>query len=81
MSRFYACLARMRHIARWSLMRNVEKENIAEHSLQVAMIAHALALYRRQTAGEGPEPEHVMALALYHDAGEVLTGDLPTPIK
>jgi 5'-deoxynucleotidase len=81
MSHFYAYLSRMKHILRWSLMRNTQSENIAEHSLQAAMIAHALALYRRKTTGAGPDPQRVATLSLFHDAGEVITGDLATPIK
>lgn len=81
MSHFFAYLSRLRHIRRWGLMRNTEPENDAEHSLQVALIAHALAVLARDRYGRGVEPEHVLALAVYHDATEVLTGDLPTPVK
>ena len=79
---FYALLSRMRHITRWGLMRNTFSENIQEHSHQVAVLAHALALIRREILGlEGPDPERCATAALYHDASEILTGDLPTPIK
>ena len=79
---FYALLGRMRYITRWGLMRNTFSENIQEHSHQVAVLAHALALIRREILHlEGPDPEKCAAAALYHDASEILTGDLPTPIK
>ena len=79
---FYALLARMRNITRWGLMRNTFSENIQEHSHQVAVLAHALALVRREVLGlEGPDPRDCAVAALYHDASEILTGDLPTPIK
>ncbi len=79
---FYALLSRMRCITRWGLMRNTFSENIQEHSQQVAVLAHALALIRREILGlEGPDPEKCATAALYHDASEILTGDLPTPIK
>ena len=81
MHEFYAYAARMRLIRRWSLMRNTQPENDAEHSLQVAMIAHALAVTGRDRYGRDIDPEHVVTLAVYHDAAEVLTGDLPTPVK
>ena len=79
---FYAMLSRMRYIGRWGLMRNTFSENIQEHSHQVAVLAHALALIRREVLRlEGPSPERCAAAALFHDASEILTGDLPTPIK
>ena len=79
---FYALLGRMRYITRWGLMRNTFSENIAEHSFQVAILAHALALIRRDILHlEAPDPDRCAAAALYHDASEILTGDLPTPIK
>ena len=79
---FYALMGRMRYITRWGLMRNTFSENIQEHSHQVAVLAHALALIRREILGlEGPDPERCATAALYHDASEILTGDLPTPIK
>ncbi len=78
---FFAYLSRLKLIHRWSLMRNTQPENDAEHSLQVAMIAHALALIGRRKYGRDADPEHVLSLAVYHDATEVMTGDLPTPVK
>ena len=81
MSHFFAYLSRMKFIKRWGLMHNNYPENIQEHSLRVAQIAHALALIRNRRFGGSLDPERALALALYHDASEVLTGDLPTPIK
>ncbi len=79
---FYALLGRMRYITRWGLMRNTYAENIQEHSHQVAVLAHALALIRRDILQlPGPDPERCATVALYHDCSEILTGDLPTPIK
>ncbi len=79
---FYALMGRMRYITRWGLMRNTFSENIQEHSHQVAVLAHALALIRRDILHlEGPDPDRCAVAALYHDASEILTGDLPTPIK
>ncbi len=79
---FYAFLGRMRYITRWGLMRNTFSENLQEHSHQVAILAHALALIRREILQlPGPDPEQCAVAALYHDAAEILTGDLPTPIK
>ena len=72
----------MRYITRWGLMRNTFSENISEHSHQVAVLAHALSLIRREILGlPGPDPDRCAVAALYHDASEILTGDLPTPIK
>ena len=81
MNHFFSYMARMKHIKRWGLMRNTREENIQEHSLQAAMIAHALALIKNRLFGGAVDAEHVMALAVYHEAGEVITGDLATPIK
>ena len=79
---FYALLGRMRYITRWGLMRNTFSENIQEHSHQVAVLAHALALIRKEILNlEGPDPDKCAVAALYHDASEILTGDMPTPIK
>ena len=79
---FYALMGRMRYITRWGLMRNTFSENIQEHSHQVAVLAHALALIRREILHlPGPDPDRCTVAALYHDASEILTGDLPTPIK
>ena len=79
--KFYALISRMRYITRWGLMRNTFSENIAEHSHMVAVLAHSLALIRRDILGLEADPERCAAAALYHDASEILTGDLPTPIK
>ncbi len=78
---FYAYMARLKLIRRWGLMRNTQEENDAEHSLQVAMIAHGIALIGKNRYGRDIDPEHALALAVYHDAAEVLTGDMPTPVK
>ncbi len=79
---FFALMGRMRYITRWGLMRNTFSENISEHSHQVAVLAHALALIRREILKlPGPDPDRCAVAALYHDTSEILTGDLPTPIK
>ena len=78
---FFAYISRMRYIGRWSLMRNSLPENIQEHSHMVAVIAHALGVIRRDVFGVPCDPNEAAAVALYHDASEILTGDLPTPIK
>ncbi|NLB77607.1 MAG: 5'-deoxynucleotidase [Clostridiaceae bacterium] len=78
---FFAFLSRMRHIYRWSLMRNVNRENIMEHSLQVAMIAHGLAVINNKIFNGNANPEKTALFAIYHDSNETITGDLPTPIK
>lgn len=80
-SHFFAHLSRMKLINRWPLMRNVSKENVQEHSLQVAMVAHALALIRNQYFAGNLDPYRIATLAMFHDVSEVLTGDLPTPVK
>jgi 5'-deoxynucleotidase len=81
MSHFFAYLSRMRLIRRWGLMHSAYPENVQEHSLRVAHIAHALAVIRNRVCGGAVSPERTALLALYHDASEVLTGDLPTPVK
>jgi len=78
---FFAFINRMRYIERWSLMRSSVRENIQEHSHMVAVIAHALGLISRDIFGRECDPNELAAIALYHDASEILTGDLPTPIK
>ncbi|MEI7885240.1 MAG: 5'-deoxynucleotidase [Clostridia bacterium] len=78
---FFAYMARMKYIQRWGLMRNTHQEDIAEHSLQVAMLAHALAVIKNKFYNGNLQVERVLILALYHEASEVITGDLPTPIK
>lgn len=80
-SSFYALLSRMRYITRWGLMRNTFSENVQEHSHMVAVLAHALALIRRDILGLEADPERCATAALFHDASEILTGDLPTPVK
>uniref|UniRef100_A0A3B0MA22 5'-deoxynucleotidase n=1 Tax=Arsenophonus endosymbiont of Trialeurodes vaporariorum TaxID=235567 RepID=A0A3B0MA22_9GAMM len=81
MSYFFAHLSRMKLINRWPLMRNVRTENISEHSLQVAFVAHALACIKNRKFNGQLNPERITLIAMYHDASEVITGDLPTPIK
>ena len=81
MYHFFAYLSRMRFIDRWALMRNSDRENIQEHSHQVAVLAHALAVIRNEYFNGHVDAGAVAAAALYHDAPEILTGDLPTPIK
>lgn len=78
---FYAFMDRMKYIKRWSLMRSVRDENIMEHSQQVAMLAHALAIINNKVCGGSANPEKCVMYAVYHECGEVMTGDLPTPIK
>ena len=78
---FFALISRMRYIERWGLMRNTFQENIQEHSHMVAVLAHALAVIRREVFGGEIDPGRAAVLALYHDAPEILTGDLPTPVK
>ena len=78
---FFAYISRMRFINRWALMRNSYSENIQEHSHQVAVLAHALAVIRNERFGGRVDAGAVAAAALYHDASEILTGDMPTPVK
>lgn len=80
-SPFYAYLTRLRWIKRWGLMRNAYDENVMEHSWEVATIAHTLALIKNRVYGGNVDANAVASTALYHDVTEVLTGDLPTPIK
>ena len=80
-SHFFAYISRMRFIQRWALMRNTAPENVQEHSHQVAVLAHALAVIRKEKFGGAVDPGQVAVAALYHDASEILTGDMPTPIK
>lgn len=81
MFHFYAMLSRMKYINRWGLMHNTREENLCEHSFETAVIAHALAVLRNTRFGGNVNPERAALLALYHDATEILTGDLPTPVK
>ena len=79
---FFALMGRMRYITRWGLMRNTFSENLTEHSYMTSVLAHALALIRRDVLKlEGPDPDRCAVAAMYHDASEILTGDLPTPVK
>lgn len=78
---FYAYMARMKLIKRWGLRHNTREENDQEHSLQVTMIAHALAMYKNRRYGGSVDVEKVLLYALYHEAAEVITGDLASPIK
>ena len=81
MSAFYAFINRLKYINRWSLMRKTRDENVMEHSAMVAMFAHALAVLHTQLTGEQVNADRVGMIALYHETGEVITGDMPTPIK
>ncbi len=78
---FYALLARLKNIDRWALMRNADRENVMEHSHMVAVLAHALAVIRRDVLGVPCSPDRCAAAALFHDATEIFTGDMPTPVK
>ena len=78
---FFAYIFRMRYIARWALMRNTRTENVEEHSYEVAVLSHALAVIGRGVFGRDLDPDKTAAAALFHDAPEIITGDLPTPIK
>jgi 5'-deoxynucleotidase len=78
---FYAMLSRMKLIKRWALMRNSLPENISEHSLEVSIIAHALAIISNCRLGNNLNAERAAVIAIYHDASEILTGDMPTPVK
>ncbi len=81
MSNFYAMMSRMKYIERWALMRNSESENISEHSLEVSMLAHCLAVLGNRRLGRSYNADRVAVIALYHDSNEIITGDMPTPIK
>lgn len=80
-SHFFAMISRMKYIERWALMRNSEKENISEHSLEVAMIAHALAVLGNRRLGAHYDADRAALIGMYHDANEIITGDMPTPVK
>ena len=80
-SHFYSMIMRMKYIKRWGLMRNTEEENLCEHSLEVALIAHALAAIKNNRLGGKVNADRAAVVALFHDTTEILTGDLPTPIK
>ncbi len=81
MYHFFAMLSRMKYINRWGLMRNTRSENICEHSLETALVAHALATLGNEKFGRHYDPERAAMLAVLHDASEIITGDMPTPIK
>ena len=78
---FFAMLSRMKYINRWGLMRNTRSENLSEHSLETAIVAHALAVIGNEKFGRSRDPQRAAALALLHDAPEIITGDMPTPVK
>ncbi len=78
---FYATISRMKYIERWALMRNTITENLSEHSLEVSMIAHALCIIGNVRYGKNLDADKAAVIALYHDASEIITGDMPTPIK
>lgn len=78
---FFAMMSRMKYIERWALMRNSITENISEHSLEVAMIAHALAVIGKVRLGKEVNPDRVAMIGLFHDCTEIITGDMPTPVK
>ena len=78
---FYAMVSRMKYINRWGLMNNTKYENLSEHSLQVAVIAHCLVLIHNKRFKGNADPERTALLAVFHDASEIITGDMPTPIK
>ena len=80
-SHFYAMLSRMKNIYRWGLMRNVKAESLSEHSIETAFVAHALAIIENRRFGGNYDPNYVAAAALFHDTGEIITGDMPTPVK
>ncbi|MBR2669430.1 MAG: 5'-deoxynucleotidase [Solobacterium sp.] len=80
-SHFFAVLSRMKYIERWALMRNARHENLSEHSLEVAMIAHALCVIGNARFQRDLNADRAAVKALYHDAGEIITGDMPTPVK
>ena len=78
---FFALAARMRNIRRWGLMRNSYEENLLEHAQMTAVLAHALAVIRRDVFGGNADPDRAAAAALFHDMSEIITGDMPTPVK
>lgn len=80
-SKFFALMSRLKYINRWALMRNTRNENLSEHSLEVAMIAHLLCVIRNTRFGGNVNPERAAVIAMYHDTTEIITGDLPTPVK
>lgn len=81
MNSFFAMMSRMKYIERWALMRNSRQENLSEHSLEVSMIAHALAVIGNTCLGKQLDAQRAAVLGMYHDATEIITGDMPTPVK
>lgn len=81
MNSFFAMMSRMKYIDRWALMRNARQENLSEHSLEVSMIAHALAVIGNACLGKSLDAKKAAVLGMYHDATEIITGDMPTPVK
>ncbi len=81
MNSFFAMMSRMKYIDRWALMRNSRNENLSEHSLEVSMIAHALAVIGNTQLGKALNADKAAVLGMYHDATEIITGDMPTPVK
>lgn len=80
-SNFFAFISRMKYINRWGLMRSTKEENVSEHSLDVAVIAHALTIIQKRRLNKDADPYKTVLYAIYHDASEILTGDMPTPVK
>lgn len=80
-SNFFAFISRMKYINRWGLMRSIKEENVSEHSLDVAVIAHALTIIQKKRLNKDVNPDKTVLYAIYHDASEILTGDMPTPVK
>ena len=78
---FFAMMSRMKYIHRWALMRNSYPENISEHSLEVGMLAHALAVIGNKKLGKDLDADRAALIGIYHDCSEIITGDMPTPIK
>lgn len=78
---FFAMMARMKYIERWALMRNSDRENISEHSMEVAMLAHGLGIISNECCGRKVNLDKLVLIGLYHDANEIITGDMPTPVK
>ena len=81
MNSFFAMMSRMKYIDRWALMRNSRQENLSEHSLEVSMIAHALAVIGNTCLGKELDAQKAAVFGMYHDATEIITGDMPTPVK
>lgn len=80
-SNYYAVLSRMKNIYRWGLMRNTRRESLGEHSFEVALVAHALAVINNERLGGNADPNLCATAALFHDTSEIITGDMPTPVK